>query len=231
MSLFELVLNTEYKGQSCVNRWNYVSTSVPASTSLSFGLIAATGFLEGTGDIAFPDETMAAAIQNLQNAGVIFRSIISKNVYDLADFFSTPFNTGTIGTATSGDQSSPLLAYGLHSNQTTRKVRAGTKRFVGVSEGFMLDGGGLDTTSLAQLAVIASFMNDAVSYNDSGSILQYQPVIVHKQKITDPDTGKVKYVYFPTYDEQVPDNVAFNVVWSAMDTVRSQTSRQYKRGR
>lgn len=231
MPLYEMVLNTEYQGQQCVNRWNYMTTSVPAAVTLSYGLLAAAGFIQGLGDVDFPAGSLAELIRSLVNTGVTFVSVVAKEIWVLPDFYSTPFNTGTIGGATSGDLAAPFLAYGVHSNQTTRRVRAGTKRFVGVSEGFMGAGGLLDGISIGVLADICVAMNNNLSYDDEGSILQYQPVVVHKEKIVDPVTGKITYKYYPSEAEQIPANVAQNVVWSPMPYVRSQTSRQYKHGR
>lgn len=230
MDLFEVVLSTLYKGQVCNNRWNYITTSTPAAVTRSFGLVAAMGFIQSGGDVAFTDGSLGEAIRIALSLEVTFTSIVCKNIYVLEDFYTTPFNTGTVGAVATLPVLSPMSAFGLHSNQTTRKVRAASKRFVGVSAGLTEDGGIISSVGLGLLDTIAGLMSTNLSYDDEGSILQYQPVVVHKQKIVDPDTGKVKYQYFPTIDEQVPDNVATSVIWSSMNTVRSQTSRQYGHG-
>jgi len=235
MPLMEVVLEQTYAGQQCINRWNYVASGTPASVSFSFALIEALGAIWDASLVppAYPAGRLMKLLAALQTPAVTFDLITARDVYSPTDFFSEPFVNALIGTQ-GGDQASPIDAYGFFSNRIRSDIRRGTKRFVGVSETLVgnlgvLTGGGV---TLAQ--AVATEMSQVLTYDDSGNTLSFAPCVVKRLKYDTsiaPDGGqRVAYKYNPNEATQM-DNLAVNVVWDNYPNVRSQTSRQYGKGR
>lgn len=235
-AIFELALSMTYKNQLCVNRWNYRCDSIPAAVSKSFALVSAFG---GIYDLiavppAYPADTPLGKIMALLSSGVSLQQITALAVYDALDFYQTPFVPAYVG-GTAGNPASPLLAYGFRSTQSRRDVARGTKRFVGVDETRMGDGGLVaEGETATMLNAIAAAMTDNLVYDDEGTSITFQPLICSKFEYdpnpTDPEANHRAYKYWATEAEQLAHS-ATGIIWQAYDYVRSQTSRQYGRGR
>lgn len=225
MPLYELTLTSEFQGQLCINRWNYLSTGVPAVVSGSFGLISAF-----TGVTTMPADPSAgsvmAAIMNLSTNGVRFLGLTAKAIYDVVDFYERPFVPNLWGVV-SGDGLPPFVSYGFRTNRVRQDIARATKRFVGVSETYQLNGE-IIGTGVAAVNALANSMSQVLAYDDEGNTISYSPAVVKKEAYTT-DKGTRAYRYYATEAEQL-QNIATGVLWQAYATVRSQTSRQFGRG-
>lgn len=228
--LFEVILRGLYFGQEVINRWNYTSTSTPASVTPSFGLVSAFGGIPDSITHAFPDGSIMAAIASIQATALVYTDLTAINIYDKADFYSVPYTSAQHGLNASGDAMTPINAYGWKSTQVTRAIRAGHKRIAGVCEGDVDAGGVLSASILPTLTTIAGLFGSTINYTDEGATLAYVPVIVSKEKYTVPSSGKTAYKYWPDLAAQSA-HLATGVIWTPMPDVRSQTSRQYGKGK
>lgn len=225
MPLYEVVLRSTYKNQQLINRWNYMGSGTPISISMSFALVQAMGFAPVAG--AFPVDTIANRIQNNVHTATAFEEVQVKDVYGTTDFFTLPFVPKPAGQVT-GEGASPLLAIGFKTNRVRSDIGRGTKRFGGVSEFTMAEGGEILAASIAGLTSLADAMSETLEYIDGGNTLTFIPCVVSKQKYVAP-SGRDAYRYYPTFAEQ-DDHIASGVVWSLYTQIRSQVSRQYGRG-
>lgn len=222
MAVMEVVLRTEFQGQECVNRWNYVSSGTPAAVSLSFALVAAMG------GVTIATGSLLNKIQQLMSTAVDFVDLEARDVYSDTDFYTRPFATSTNGTAT-GVATSPVLAYGYRTNRVRRDVRRGTKRFTGVVEEAMSAGGTLVAPYLDTAEEVRALMSSVLTYDDEGNTISFSPAVCGKKSRV-LENGNTTYEYWPDAAQQV-DHSAIGIVWEIYDQVRSQTSRQYGRGR
>jgi len=227
MALIEIVLTQSYVGQTCINRWNYLSSGSAVSITHSAALVAAMGFVPVAGD--FPADTIAAALQDLQTDAVIFEGMLAKSIQgDPLDFYDYAFPTGVVGGATGLQTMPPFNAWGFRTNRIRSDIARGTKRFVGVSEDAVLSGGVFASGAQAAMQVLADAMTETLSYTVGGSTLSFVPVVVQKEEY-ETDSGKRAYKYFEPLSEQL-DHIAEGVTWEIYKEVRSQVSRQYKHG-
>lgn len=228
MPIMEVILQTSYFGQECINRWNYLSSGTPAAVSHSFALASAMGWITG-GGTDFPADTVAESIQELVSQSVDFIQVEVKNVYSVVDFYNTPFPSGTDGDVSATNGISPTSAYGLFSSRSRSDIRRGMKRFVGVTEGSISSGGVVVAPGLTTLGELASRMSDDLEYDDEGNTLTYSPIIVSKEKYTTP-SGRSAYRYYGTEAEQLM-HIMDSIIWQPYPETRTQVSRQYGRGR
>lgn len=230
MSIMEVTLSYEYFGQECINRWNYLATGTPAAVSFSFALADAFGAIESAG--SYPADTVLAEIADMVSIEVTFNELAVKDVYSITDFYSVPFVVPLIGAAT-GDTFTPALAAGFRTNRTRSDIRRGTKRFAGIVEGDWSGGGAaLAGTISDHLVPIATVMSDNLEYDDEGNTLTFAPIIVGKERYV-PDAAhpeRVAYRYYEDEETQL-EHIMESIIWSYYSTIRTQTSRQYGRGR
>lgn len=227
--IFEATLFTGFAGQSCVNRWNYLSTSVPAAVTLSFALANAMGGIpELPLKTMFPADTVVGTIQRSVSQDVQFQALSVKAIYDVEDFYEIPYVPYPAGTV-SGESMSPVMALGFRSSRSRTDIRRGTKRFVGVPESYAGSGGIIGGAGATAAANIANVMSLALTYDDEGNDLTFTPIIVSKQKYQVPDKDTEAYRYYPTLAEQM-EHIAQSIQWQPYSQARSQTSRQYGRG-
>lgn len=227
--IYELTLFTNYVGQVCLNRWNYLMAGTPAVVTGSFGLISAVGGVPPTlTPNQFPEGTMFERIREFLSTGVAFTACVAKAVYDVEDFYELPYVPAIQGNTT-GEAMAPFVALGFRSNRTRTDIRRGTKRFVGMPESQVGDEGKLTSGAATHVADIAALMSDALTYNDEGNDLTFTPIVVSKQPYTPEGSSQTAYRYYPTLSEQM-EHIAQSVLWQPYAEVRSQTSRQYGRG-
>jgi hypothetical protein len=218
MALFEIVLQSLYAGQQCINRWNYLGAGTPAAVSLSFGLTSAMGFIASGEPPTFPADTVFSKI----------RQVVCMNVYDPTDFYTTAFPNGTVGTNSIGQGRATFEAAGFRTNLVNRDIARGTKRFVGVPSTWVGVGGVLNPDYVTQMETLAAAMAAPITYDDEGNTLSYNPAIVSKEKYTTP-SGKTAYKYYASLTLQL-SHIAQGFNWEAYDHVRSQVSRQVGKG-
>lgn len=227
MAIFEVVLRQTVVGQAAINRWNYISSGGVGAALPSFALAEAFGIELTAGE--FPADTVLRGLQFLQTTDVKFNSLQVRNVYDPTDFWEAIFPAGTEGEATPR-VSAPFLAYGWVSNQTRLDISKGHKRVTGVTEDNIDPGGGITSGCLTVMNGIGGSMSEILTYAEDGASLAFAPSIMGKEKYlshTSPD--RYSYRYYATEAAQLA-HAASPVVWSAMDVVRSQVSRQYNHG-
>jgi hypothetical protein len=229
MALYELVIDQRYYNQQCINRYNFTSTGTPAAVLGAFALTSGGGFIADAG--VYPVDTFFYNTRRVQNAGVAYQQIIVKNIYDPTDFYALPYITPIFGLRDSGNQMSPSVASGIRSNQVRTDVGRGYKRFVGLSEGDVDQGGVIGTDMTTLLVELCTRYNAPITYDDEGNTLTFTQVIVSKEKyVPDPlKPTKFAYKYYDTLAEQL-DHVAAGIQWQPYTTQRTQTSRQYGKG-
>jgi hypothetical protein len=234
MAIMELVLQSTYFNQQCISRFNYISVGTPAAVSLSFALTSAFGCIydpDGT-PAGYPNPSVFWAIRATQVPTVQYDFVTTKNVYSTTDFYETPFLQAANGLR-SGNAMSPTAAMGYRTGRVRSDIRRGYKRFVGLSEGDVGDGGVIGATFLSnQMTVCAGYLTEPLTYNDEGNIISFLPCVVKKEKYTPNPLRpeRVAYKYFDTQTEQEA-NIATGINFDPYPTQRTQTSRQYGRGR
>lgn len=227
MALFEVVLEQEYAGQTCINRWNYVSSGTPAAVSLSFALMVAMGWVQEGVPLAFPSGTVARTIQAAQSNAVRFVQVAVKDVFSVTDFYELPYPAGVMGSV-AAEGLSPALAWGFRTNRVRSDVSRGYKRIVGMTEDRVGAQGIIVAGSMDIPQNIADAMSDVLTYDDEGNTLTFTPCVAGKDSYTT-DSGRTAYRYYPDLTEQL-EHTAVGVVWSPYTSARTQTSRQYGRG-
>lgn len=239
MALLEVVLAGTYYNQQTINRWNYVSGGVPAAVSLTFALASAFGavFDEVAIPPGYPTGTILDSLKNLCSDQWDWQQLTVINVYNPVDFYQTPFVT-PYGGSRAGQPLSPIDSYGFRTNQVRRDVSRGTKRFPGMVEDFVENGGNLAAIAIPYLEEIAERMTETLEYDDEGNTLTFSPAVVKKQKynpatgLADPDGTAYRYIPAGAGAEAAQlAQTAVSVTWQHYTNVRSQVSRQYGHGR
>lgn len=227
MPLYELTLRATYFGQQIINKWNYISSGTPAATSISFGLVAAAGFIESVGNWGDLDDGIFGRLRTLQSTQLTYTEVEARNVYDPVDFYVLPFITPIAG-QDAGEPLSPVMSIGFRTNRTRTDIRRATKRFAGMTETQVGAGGVLVAGTAGAAAIMAGNMSATLDYADEGNSLEFAPCVVSKEKYA-PEPGKTAYRYYPTFAEQM-EHVMTSITWQAYPQVRTQVSRQYGRG-
>lgn len=227
MPIMELVVRGTYQGQETVNRWNYLSGGTPATVSLSFALAYAFGLIPTLG-VVNPLSVFGRII-GLVNPQALFVESQVRDVYSVTDFYSVPYSPNLSGqNLLSGTATAPFNAFGFRTNRTRLDIRRATKRFAGVGEADVENGGTFSANVTGFLPLVAAAMSDVIEYDDEGNTITFSPIVVSKEKYVTPE-GNDAYRYYPTEAAQLAE-IATGIVWSEYSTVRSQVSRQYGRG-
>jgi hypothetical protein len=234
MALLELVLQSTYFQQQCISRFNYISVGTPAAVSLSFALTSAFGCIydpDGS-PVGYPNPSVFWAIRNTQSTLVSYDFVTSKDVYSNTDFYETPFLQAALGLASNGDAMSPTVAMGYRTGRVRGDIRRGYKRFVGLGETAVNAGGVIGNSFLnGPMTICAGYLTQPLTYNDEGNIITFIPAIVKKERyLSNPAKDRYAYRYYESESEQLA-NVATGINFDPYPTQRTQTSRQYGRGR
>jgi hypothetical protein len=235
MPLYEITLTETYQNQVTINRWNYLLTGTPAAVIGAFALVSAFGSIYDEVHVPpqYPTGTVLDALSYIQNAGVAMQQITALNPYDPTDFYQTPFVVPYVGRGADTGVS-PTVAVGFRTTQVRRDISRATKRFVGVSESQVGQGGALDISNGSRINDVAIAMTNVLTYDDEGNTLSFAPCVVGKEKYTitqpSPKPPTVAYRYYPTEAEQL-EHIAAGIIWQAYANTRTQVSRQYGRGR
>lgn len=230
MSIYEIVLDSSYFNQSCINRWNYISSGTVSGITGSQALMSAMGFLPTGDPPAYPLSTIFQRIRDVSVTAVTFTQVIAKNIKDPLDFWTASFEPGTAGLL-SAVGLGPFNAAGFRTTRTRSDIARGTKRFVGFPANGETNGGVIVPDHIALLHILAQNMGINLTYTGDGSNITFHPAIIQKLKYDVPNSNPVRhaYKYYPTEAEQVEHSMQ-GFVWEEYTTVRSQTSRQYGKG-
>lgn len=230
MALMEITYQYQYQGQEMINRWNYVSGGTPAAVTLAFALVEAFAGIV----VANPDAPLRRVL-GIQHTTVDPVLLAARDVYSNTDFYEFPFPSGWAGLR-GGEAASPLLAWGFFTNRVRSDIRRGTKRIGGISETDLGVGGAIAPGSEGFINAVATSMSNVLEYDDEGNTITFSPAVVKKQRYVPDPLRPTQYAYrYIPEDEggqaaQLADTVT-GVLWTAYDRVRSQTSRQFGRGR
>lgn len=226
--LYEALFRQEFAGQQILNRFHYVSAGTPASVSGSFALAYALGAIPDGTPPTFPEDTVFWNLRDCQSNTLVHTELEVKALYDDVDFYIRPFLAGTNGFIVEAG-ASPFLAIGITSTRVTQAIRRGQKRVAGITEGLMQANGDLTSDALTRATALADVMSENLSYDDEGNTLTFQPCVLSFEEYTTP-SGRKAYKKYATLSAQL-DHAAVGIFWTPKTTVRSQTSRQYGRGK
>lgn len=229
MPLMEVILEQRYLNQQVINRWNYLASGTPASVTFAFALVSAMGAIPAAG--VYPAGGMMNHIRGLQDSGVTFELISARDVYSNVDFYSTTFVPALTGSKAEAGIG-VAAAFGFRTNRTRLDIRRGTKRFVGVTAPQIGTDGQYVAATVTQMGIVAADMSATLTYDDEGNTLEFQPVVVGREKyIPDPEKpDRVAYRYYPTFAQQ-DDHLMTSITWDIYTSVRTQVSRQIGHGR
>lgn len=228
MAILEATLSATFLGQLCVNRWHYISSGDAGPVTPAFGLLSAMGFVPPTSaPWQFTSPSLAKSLQSIVSASFVFEAIYVRNLYVPTDFIETAFNSATVGEY-AGETSPPFLAYGFQSNRTRTDIRRGSKRFSGVTETALAEGGVIGAAKMGQLEDLAVRMGAVLSYTSGGASLSFTPAVLSYQEYTTP-RGRRAYKKYASEAAQL-DHAATGISWAPEPRIRSQVSRQVGRG-
>lgn len=225
---YQVVLRADYMGQECLNTFDYYTGDIVTGHLGAFSLLTALGFIESGEPLAYPSGKLFSSLFSIVSNIVHFNDVMCQALYDPLDFMEQPFNPFVGGGDSGGNGLSPVMAYGFNTSRVRLDVSRGHKRFVGVTENRVNDGGYIDASQIALLNTLAVKMGEAVTDSSSGAPITFKPVILGKEKYTTP-RGKTAYRKYPTEVQQLA-HTAQNIIWSPYNVVRTQNSRQYGRG-
>lgn len=228
MPLYEVTLEQTYFGQQCINRWNYQAGSIPGGASGAYLLTVAMGAIADDDTPAFDLTTILGKMQQLQSASVTFVELVVKTLYSVTDFYTYAFPTGTVGGG-GGEPLSPVMALGYSSDRTRADIRRSQKRFVGLTEANVENGGVLTSAYATSAQALGVMMGNPNTVTVDGVTTVFNPVTLGREKYHPPGKTTWAYRYWPTEAEQL-DHVANITQFNVKNQARSQTSRQYGRG-
>lgn len=232
--LFEVTIRGTYAGQMVINRINMVSTNDLAATASAFGLLHALG--------CDPADTEQPRLNSFfdfftkaQTEAYQITVITARNPYSNLDFITVPVGgpnwAGQIVVA-SGDGSFSFVAQKLKTNRIRADIRAGTMALTPPSEEDMEGNHALTVLQRSRLAAVGGALNVWPSYTVGADVTSFEPAIVKKEKyVPDPDKPeKVAYRYKKDDEAGQLELTAHPVLWEAVATVTSQTSRRIGKG-
>ena len=234
-TIMEVTVQGRLFNQQTLNVFNYHYDGV-ASDPGGLSTILLNGLGWPLWDIVtsqYPDGSVAEAWRLAVNGQFTFEIITVRNVYSRTDFVEWLFPiSGAARTgAEGGEATSPALTYALKSSKALADIKRGARRIAGASEPRIEAGGVLSVAGLSLLNELAGTFSSLLPAFDN----QFASCICKKEKVPvlnpdDTPSGRFKYEYFTDIEEQI-DNTAYPVIWGAVPTIRTQTSRQYGRGR
>lgn len=221
--LFEVLLRQLYLGKNILNRWHFNSSGTPAAVSLSFGLASAFGGIPDGITGAFPVGSIMDLLANVQHESLQYVELTVEALYDVADFYTTPYSSSQVGLNT-GTAMATYEAYSLQSNRVRTDVRRGNKRIASVSETYVDTGGVIVGGMVAALDNLAGAMSTPLTYDDEGNTLTYTPCVLAFEEYTAP-SGKPAYRKWATLSVQL-DHAALGVSWVAKPYSTTQNTRK-----
>jgi hypothetical protein len=209
-------------GQQCICRWDYfVPTSMIGATAVE--LLTLLGFVP-TGDPAtFTADSVALAVQTLCSDDLSFLEVQVEELYTPTDFYTAAFSPAVHGIEGAGI-ASITDAFGFYSARIRTDIKRSFKRIPAVPADAYLGGSVFTETYVGLLTDLATKM----SVQLEGVSATYSPATFQFQFYTTP-AGNPAYKKYVDPEEQA-DHVAYPLVWTPYETVRTQVSRQIGRG-
>jgi len=228
MPQYEITLEQQFAGQQIINRWNYISDTIPAGQLGALLALVGMGFTPFTDIDPFGIETVAYGLQQLQAVAVNWVQAVGKNIHDPTDYYAYAFPAGTTSVNGGSEAESPVIAVGFATDRTRSDIRRGQKRFTGLTEGQVGDVGQLTAGAKTAWQAVGDTMADVNSITVAGSAVVFTPYVFGRKKTVDED-GNVTYPYWPTDAEQFAHAMRINQ-WTLKPQIRTQGTRQYGRG-
>lgn len=123
-------------------------------------------------------EKMNASIRAVQTSGVVHNEVLIENLDGTLDFGRyVPATGSNAGTCIETQPLSAFAAYGITLTVSTRLVRPGSKRIVGIPEAYNGDYGVLTGAAVGLLNTLGEDMTEDVSFGLLGAGMMH-PVIV-----------------------------------------------------
>jgi len=141
-------------------------------------------------------------INSWQSNSLTNHSLKVLSVFDLADFAEETLSGA--GGAASGEYLPLHDCVNFTMKVNTRAVRAGKKRFSGLTEGDTSQGWVTNAVVITALTTLRTQLGTNLV---GASAVQYQPVVVKRVMEVDPDTGKETYRMPETVGEYVFGNI------------------------
>lgn len=209
-------------GQQCICRWDYfVATGMIGSTSAE--LLTLMGWVPTGTPRVFPDGTIARAVQIMTSDDLEFLEVEVAELYTPTDFYVAAFSPAVHGAEAPGI-ASITDAFGLFSGRVRTDIKRGFKRIPGVPSDAYAGGSLWSSAYLAFLTDLAAKM----SVQLEGATATYNPAVFQFEEYTTPRGNKAYRKYADPAVQA--EHVAYPLVWSGYDTVRTQVSRQIGRG-
>lgn len=228
-TIVEVTFEYTYAAQVCINRWTYLGQIASEENTREFSgaLLAGLGYSGSNAPLA---GSMFATILYGLSQGVAGVSLTAFDPWEPTDYVSVPLEEWSGAQITEG--LSPVLGFGFKSDRTRRDVRRSTKRFAGLTEGFVGGNGAINAAGMAQASAIGAKMALQIAASRFGTDYTFFPITVSKERYPVPNTMPVRYAYryYKPRETQLEHYAAIGD-WGAYSTSRSQVSRQYGSGR
>lgn len=224
--LLEMKIDMTWLGQGCISTFQWAETTPEPLTGVSFALATAIGLVPIAG--AYPTGTPFHKLRLMMRGAVAFNRWTIRTLYSVTDFYEAgalPATNGLSADATS--DLAPINAQGIKSNRVRTDVRAGSKRFPGLSEGMVATGGLLEAAQKTIIQTFCTSISSPISATVGGQPFSFSSAILPKQTPDDNDGNPGEF--WPTYSAQLAKS-AIGLTWTPYDQIRSQVSRQYGRG-
>ncbi len=240
-AIYEVTVNYEYANQQMVNRLNYVYNGIgsyPGNLG-ALALISQLGFLSW--DVAEAEfalrgigqgDNFAQQFRLIRMATSTITIVTARDVNSTVDFYE--WTPGLVSEAVGvgvGDGASPMIAMAFTSTKTRTDIKRGQKRFGAIPEGNLGDRGALSPAGTLVATNMERELSRILDADDENS---FSPAIIKKERysvIKDGEpTGTFAYRYWLDPEDGIA-NAAFPVSFNSKTTYRSQTSRQFGRGR
>lgn len=158
-----------YLAQRMENRYFYLQTEGSGGAALLGSLV---------------EDDLMPSILSIQSISVVYSFIVTVNLDDSGDFDTISF--GSVGIRV-GDRMPPYVAWGFKLISSDRIMRAGGKRFGGVSEDDVLNGVAEVAMDAALTGVSTTIAADLVS----GPVTNRFTPVLHRLAIEEPPTPAV----------------------------------------
>jgi len=238
--MFEVVLTGSYFNQLVVNTFSYYNPVFsPGADPTAQALLDAMGwtrFDDPLNPDEYPTDSIADTFWRSVNAGYKFEGVFARDIYsdtNIAEYIFPPDAAGSSGVL-AGEQMAPFLAAGFRTNRVNMNIKRGQKRLAGTTEPMWLDGGAAGPTAVGTYGALATAMSQVLPNGAFVAPNEFSPCVFKKERYEVEEdgvlTGRFAYAYFINPETQEL-NTAWPVTWTFVNTLRSQTSRQYGRGR
>lgn len=219
---YSVTLRMAVLAQQAINRWTYfIPTGGGSSSALE--LLQLMGFIPTGSPLAFPTGTIGGIMQSILSAQLSFIEVEAVELYTPTDFYTAAYSPALTGGEVAGI-SSVTDAFGFFSTRVRTDVKRGFKRLAGVPADGYGGGSQVDPAFLGVLVTLAEAMSNVLT----GATADYSPSVFQFQEYTTPRGNKA----YRKYDDPSVQatHVAYPVDWAPYGEIRTQVSRQLRRG-